>query len=149
MIYINNLNFLIDKLVERLGIEKVPFVFLDIEDDSILDFSDKIKIVINKKYENNFLETIKCITHEYRHIFQMFWSKMMNDEYAVLWKNELKRYEKSNNNYKTYLTQMIEIDAFAFTKVFIEENTLYSITFDNKEFEKIIDLYIKNNKAML
>ena len=82
---------LAERVVEYLGIEMVPTQFDDtIADDSRLITRPTIKIIINGKYRDDYLECAKAITHEMRHLFQMLWARLMNDAVARRWKEAFK-----------------------------------------------------------
>mgnify|MGYP004636365749 CR=1 FL=1 len=49
----------------------------------------------NDRYKNNFIESAKCITHEMRHIFQIYWANLINDKIARIWKEELAQAKSS------------------------------------------------------
>ncbi len=72
-----------EKVAGYLGIDLIPIEYANLEvDDSRLILKPISKIVINIRYENNFIESAKCITHEMRHIFQIYWANLMNDKLA-------------------------------------------------------------------
>ena len=59
----------------------IPIEYKNLEiDDSRLILKPIPKIVINVKYEDNFTESAKRITHEIRHIFQIYYVNLMNDK---------------------------------------------------------------------
>ena len=103
-------------------------------------------IWINNKYDSNYEECAKAIAHEYRlcisiiicPCFQMNlqrWIKEMND--AVNTSN-------INETGSNYISQEIELDAFAFTKFNFESITVKSKI---KGYDEIIDKYIIHNKT--
>ena len=70
-----------EEVADYLGIDLIPIENANLEiDDSRLILKPIPKIVLNVKFENNFIESAKCITHEMRHIFQIYWSNLMNDK---------------------------------------------------------------------
>jgi hypothetical protein len=70
-----------EEVVDYLGIDLIPIEYEKLEiDDSRLILKPTSKIVINVKYENNFIESAKCITHEMRHIFQIYYVNLINDK---------------------------------------------------------------------
>lgn len=74
------------KVADYLGLDEIPIEFGKIEDDSILITKGIPKIVINEKYNGNYLECAKSITHEYRHAFQImmirFYKKVNKNLYG-------------------------------------------------------------------
>jgi hypothetical protein len=135
-----NLIKLCIRIANRLGIDPLDIKFEDLTDDSRLYIKENY-VAINKKYENDYEECAKCIAHEYRHIFQLFYVNIFNDDRSKRWKKELQGAVNSSNmdgDGTNYIVQEIELDAFAFTKYYLEE-------FENiKVFNKIdkLDLYI-------
>ena len=110
------------EVTDYLGIDLIPIEYENLEiDDSRLILKPIPKIVINIKYKNNFIESAKCITHEMRHIFQIYWDSLMNDKFARIWKEELAQAKSSanidvnSNEYNDYSLQVIELDVFAFS----------------------------------
>ncbi len=138
-----------EEVSEYLGIDLLPIEYekLDV-DDSILVLKPTPKIIINKKYENDFVESAKCITHEMRHIFQIYWASLMNDKHARIWKEELAQAKSSaninvnSNEYNDYSLQAIELDAFAFSQLYLRRNNIF-FKYENKEFQRLVEEYIK------
>ena len=79
---------LCERIADRLGIDPLEIRFEDLSDDSRLYIKDNY-VAINKKYENDYVETAKCIAHEYRHVFQIFYVQIFFDERSLRWKKEL------------------------------------------------------------
>ena len=87
-----------EEVADYLGIDLIPIEYENLEiDDSRLILKPIPKIVINVKYENNFIESAKCVTHEMRHIFQIYYVNLMNDKLARIWKKELAQTKSSAN----------------------------------------------------
>ena len=154
MIFKDKLDNFISGLVDYLGIEKVPIEFSNvIKDDSRLVLQPKVKILVNNKYNNNYLECAKAVTHEYRHWFQLNWVSYMDDNLSKRWSKAFKNaisLENADllNNIEestTYAMQDIEIDAFAFTKYYLEKYEGLVVIHPNEQYEDIIRLYITSN----
>lgn len=138
-----------EELADYLGIDLIPIEYENLEiDDSRLILKPTSKIVINIKYEDNFIESAKCITHEMRHIFQIYYVNLMNDKLARIWKEELAQAKSSANinvnsrEYNEYSLQTIELDAFAFSQFYLRR---YNILFkyEDKKFQSLVEEYIK------
>ena len=130
------------RIANRLGIDPLDIKLEDLTDDSRLYIKENY-VAINKKHENDYEECAKCIAHEYRHIFQLFYVNIFNDERSERWKKELQGAVNSSNMDNTgsnYISQEIELDAFAFTKYYLEN--LEGIQVVNK-IDKL-DQYILN-----
>ncbi len=145
---------IVNKVVKKLGIEEVPIVFdASITDDSRLELRPTVRIVINEKHKDNFIEYTKCIVHEYRHLFQIFWARLMNDDIARRWKEELSKAISSSNldqnSIEDYYFQELEIDAIAFTQVFLKQQYGIIVIEKNEKYQQIIDLYKIRYKHMM
>lgn len=154
----SKLNKLTNRIVDYLGIEKIPVEFSNtITDDSRLVLKPKIKILVNSKYIDNYIECAKAIVHEYRHWFQLNWVYIMDDELANRWKiafskaSSLENADLLNNQNDSinYIMQDIEIDAFAFTKHYLRKYEGIDVIHPNKQYEDLIKKYIEiNNRIM-
>ena len=135
------------EVAEFLGVEPLEIEFDNIDDDSRLCIKEE-KIIINEKYKGDFLECAKCITHEMRHVFQLFYVELFDDDTSRRWKKELAVAVNSSNindDGSNYFTKEIEIDAFAFTKYYLEHH--YNIKAPSKisGLDMILDAYIDKN----
>ena len=138
------------RIANRLGIDPLDIKFEDLTDDSRLYIKENY-VAINKKHENDYEECAKCIAHEYRHVFQLFYVNIFNDERSERWKKELQGAVNSSNmdgNGSNYISQEIELDAFAFTKYYLEkfENMKVRIKIDG--LDNVIDKYIIVNSHL-
>ncbi|MBP3503523.1 MAG: hypothetical protein J6K18_00140 [Bacilli bacterium] len=138
-----------EEVAEYLGIDLIPIEYENLEiDDSRLILKPISKIVINIKYENNFLESAKCITHEMRHIFQIYWANLMDDKFARIWKEELAQAKSSaninvnSNEYNDYSLQAIELDVFAFSQYYLRNRNIY-FKYEDKRFQRLVEEYMK------
>lgn len=149
---------LISSLVHHLGVDKISYEFSNnIGDDSRLIIKPNIKILINERFKNDFYESAKALVHEYRHWFQINWVYYMDDTLSRKWKNaynkaiSLENADILNNidDSTTYAMQEIEIDAFAFTKYYLEKYEGLVVVHPNEQYEKIISKYIELNKNIM
>jgi hypothetical protein len=139
------------RIANRLGIDPLDIKLEDLTDDSRLYIKENY-VAINTKYENDYEECAKCIAHEYRHVFQLFYVNIFNDERSIRWEKELQGVINSSNmdsNGSNYIAQEIEIDAFAFTKYYLEkyENMKVDNKIDKLDF--YIQEYIRGSKDIL
>lgn len=146
-----NLKMLCIRIADKLGVAPLEIKFEDFSDDSRLYIKDNY-VAINKKYENDYVETAKCIAHEYRHVFQIFYVQIFSDERSLRWRKELQSMINSSNinaSGTNYLSQEIELDAFAFTKFYLEnfENIKVENRIDG--YDQYIDIYIEHAKAIM
>lgn len=99
-----------------------------------------------------FIACAKAITHEYRHVFQIFYANMFNDERAKRWRSELSTLVNTSNmdnEGMNYINQELELDAFAFTKYYLMNYE--SIIVKNKivGYDEVINKYISFNYKFL
>ena len=107
---------------------------------------------INKKYENDYEECAKSIAHEYRHVFQIFYVNLFSNERSKRWKKELQGVINSSNmdsNGSNYIAQEIELDAFAFTKYYLEEFEYIEVVNKIDKLDFYIQEYIRGAKDIL
>ena len=149
------LDELAKRIVNYLIVEELEIKFDKIIDDSRL-YPKEGLIVINEKYKDNYIECAKSLAHEYRHVFQIYYANLMNDELAKIWREELGTAKNSNNininnatEFTEYSLQMIEIDAEAFAIYYLR--TFENINVSRKEewFQKLIEVYIKKYQDRL
>lgn len=138
-------------VAEYLGIDPLPFKYAEIGiDDSRLDIKNGY-VLISNRYSLDTLETAKCLTHEYRHAYQIFYAAMRKDALASLWRKELEGAVNSETmeDSTSYYGQLLELDAFAFTKYYLDvyENT--SVVHKDSNYEKLINAYITKNSDIL
>ncbi len=137
-----------DEVAEHLGIAPLPIKFEELgEEDSRLYIKEEY-VGISIKYKNNYLECAKSITHEYRHVFQMFYANLFNTETAVRWKKLLVTQINSstmNEDGSNYINQELEIDAFAFTKFYLREFEHINVENKMNGIDEYLDAYIMKN----
>ena len=133
------------RIANRLGIDPLDIKFEDLTDDSRLYIKENY-VAINTKYENDYEECAKCIAHEYRHVFQLFYVNIFNDERSERWKKELSNFVNSSNMDNegiNYINQELELDAFAFTKYYLENFESIKVISKIKRLDQHINKYIK------
>ncbi|NLC96854.1 MAG: hypothetical protein GX675_04710 [Erysipelotrichaceae bacterium] len=142
---------LCQRVADRLGVEPLDIKFEEMIDDSRLYIKEEY-VAINKKFENDYVECAKAIAHEYRHIFQLFYVNIFNDERSERWKKELQGAVNSSNMDNTgsnYISQEIELDAFAFTKYYLEEFENIEVVNKIDKLDFYILEYIKRSKDIV
>ena len=144
------MNELMKKIANHLGLEPIPIKYEDITDDSRMYF-EKGYIAISCKLKDNYEECAKCIAHEMRHLFQIWYAKLMNDERAIRWKEEFQHGINSSNmtRVEEYLSQELELDAFAFTKYYLETYEGIEVVHKVPMYEKLIEAYIRKNREIM
>ena len=139
------------RIADQLGIEPLDIRFEDLTDDSRLYIKENY-VAINKKYENDYEECAKSIAHEYRHVFQIFYVNLFSNDRSIRWKKELQGVINSSNmdsNGSNYIAQEIELDAFAFTKYYLEEFENMKVVNKIDKLDLYIHEYIKRSRDML
>lgn len=141
-----------NEVADYLGIDPLSIKFEDlVEEDSRL-YTQEEYVGINVKYKNDYLECAKAITHEYRHVFQIFYANLFDTETAIRWKQLLATHINSatmNENGSNYINQELEIDAFAFTKFYLKQYEHIDVKNKMYGLDKYLDAYIiKNIKIM-
>ena len=141
-----------NEVADHLGIDPLSIKFEDlVEEDSRL-YTQEEYVGINVKYKNDYLECAKAITHEYRHVFQIFYANLFDTETAIRWKQLLATHINSatmNENGANYINQELEIDAFAFTKFYLKQYEHIDVKNKMYGLDKYLDAYIiKNIKIM-
>jgi hypothetical protein len=135
------------RVADRLGIDPLDIKFEEMIDDSRLYIKEEY-VAINKKFENDYVECAKAITHEYRHVFQIFYANMFNDDRARRWRSELATLVNTsnmNNNGSNYIDQELELDAFSFTKYYLEKFEGIQVVNKIAGYDEIIGKYISIN----
>src|SRR5690554_6717848 len=120
-------------------------------DDSRLYIKEEY-VAINKNFENNYVECAKAITHEYRHVFQIYYANMFNDDRARRWRSELSTLVNTsnmNNNGSNYISQELELDAFSFTKYYLDKYESIILNNNIAGYDEMIDKYIRINKDLM
>lgn len=136
-----------EQIANHLGIEVLPIRFLPIDPDDSRLYPKEGYVAINEKYKDNELETIKSIAHEYRHAYQIYYAKYMNDNLANIWKEELAVVK--NGEQSGYMGQALELDAFAFTKWYLGRHLGLDIVHPNVEYERVICAYIEKYERIM
>lgn len=134
-------------ICDVLGIEPIPVIFEDgLEDDSRF-YIKEMYIALSDKI-TKLLEAIKCVAHECKHIEQLIRAKEPTTEQEERWHLcfydafFVKDYD-SEYEITKYALQEIEIDAFAFTQVYIKERLGIDTYYPNEVYQEIINYYIK------
>lgn len=147
----DKLVILSERIADRLGIDPITIKYEELdEDDSRLYVDGNPYIGINNKYKNDYEESAKCVAHEMRHIFQIFYAQLFNDERAKRWMKELSHTINSSNLAEgDYASQELELDAFAFTKFYLEAFEGIKVINKIPGYEEIIVKYIKKNMGFM
>ncbi len=116
-------------------------------DDSRLYIKEEY-VSINIKFENDYVECAKAIAHEYRHIFQIFYANLFSDDRAKRWREELSTIVNTSNmddEGSNYISQELELDAFAFTKNYLNEYESIKVKNKIDGYDEVTDKYILLN----
>lgn len=147
----NKLMKLSERIADRLGIDPLEIKYEEMyPDDSRLYIHGTPYIAISTLYKDNYIESAKCVAHEMRHVFQFFYAELFNDERAKRWLKQLSHQINSSNlDEGDYGSQELELDAFAFTKFFLETFEGIEVINNIPGYEKYVVEYIKKNKGIM
>ena len=133
-----------DKLCEILGVDKLKIIRKEIKEDAILDLINN-QIIISSKYNDSIIESKKALIHEMRHQYQLYCIALdiKEERMRKMWAFELKYDEPIfKSEYRNLL--FTEIDAYAFTKIYMKREYDFNIKYSNK-YEKIVKDYLKTD----
>ena len=139
------------ELCEYLGLEMIPVVCEDIEEDSRYYFKDDF-IIISPLMLESYTDALKSLVHEIRHQYQYKCANnpntKENPELVNDWRHEfsnLKRPVDPSNqeSVNEYFSMMTELDAAAFSKWYLEwKYDIYTVH-PNIIYDEFISRYIK------
>lgn len=130
---IENLNDIEYILLEILVLPTIPVITEDIPEDSRLDFENQA-IVISRKLILNKIEAVKCLVHEYRHLYQ---------QVILQTAPEHPLYNKWHKNLKNMKNIVVDInDPEEYTKCFFKKYLNQELICFNEEIEEVFDKYI-------
>ena len=141
-----------NEVAEHLGIDPLPIKFEDLGDEDSRLYLKEEYVGINIKYKNDYLECAKSITHEYRHVFQIFYASLFTTETAIRWKKLLATQINSstmNEDGSNYINQELEIDAFAFTKFYLHRYEHLNVENKIEGLNEMLDAYIEKNISIM
>lgn len=139
------------ELAKYLGVDMIPVICEDIDEDSRYYFNDDY-IVISPLMLETYINSLKSLVHEMRHQYQYKCLKDQtikeNPELVESWKEELsverKPLDQTNQeSVDEYYSLMVELDAYAFTKWYLKNKYDIYITHPNIIYDEIISQYIK------
>lgn len=142
---LNDIEYILSKV---LVLPSIPVIAEDIPEDSRLDLENQA-IVISRKLILNKTEAVKCLVHEYRHLYQQVILQTAPEH--PLYNKWLKNLKNMKNTivdvndpeeYTSYLLQPLELDAFAYTKYFFKKYLNQELICFHEEIEEVFDKYI-------
>ena len=137
-----------NEVAEHLGVNPLPVKFEELDEEDSRLYIKEEYVAINIKYKNDYLECAKSITHEYRHVFQIYYANLFDTETAIRWKKLLATQINSstiNEDGSNYINQELEIDAFAFTKFYLKQYEHIDVKNKMNGLDKYLDEYILKN----
>ena len=132
-IFKETLDELQDRLCNILGVEKLEIIRKEIKEDAILDLINN-QIIISNKYIDDIVESKKALIHEMRHQYQLYCIALdiKEERMRKMWAFELKYDEPIfKSEYRNLL--FIEIDAYAFTKIYMKMILMLNIVINMKK----------------
>ena len=132
-------------LSDLLGVEPIPVVVEDIEEDSRF-YTKDLYISISEKLIGNEVEALKCLIHEYKHYQQYMCIiyNMTEVPFYKKWKEEFEIKDIKDLTYEEIICQSVEIDATAFAKYILKEWFDIEINHPDPLYNKVLQHYIKN-----
>ena len=134
---------------DYLGVVPIPVVVDEMMEDSRY-YVDENYISLSKKCIKDKLEACKALSHELRHYFQHLVIKLdLNEEYKDVWKHEFANAievtdPNSEEQLLKYITQAIEIDAFAFQKYMIRQYFDIDLEIYGFEYDMLLEFHIED-----
>lgn len=145
------------RIAEHLGVEDLPYEFVYLKDESSrLELKPKARILISDRFLTKYAYAAYCLAHEYRHVFQVYWASLMDDDLARLFREDMVNAKNSDNingnneeELLEYSIQTIEVDAEAFAVYYLR--TFEDIYLKNEQewFQRLIEAYIRKYKNRL
>lgn len=142
-------------LAKYLGIEMIPVICDEIEEDSRFYFKEQY-IVISTKMLEKYSDAAKSLIHEVRHQYQQVCINDPNTKenpiLVKLWKedmpklfNPLTYLNLEGDN--PYLSNVCELDAHAFSKWYLNEKYHIETHFPQFEYDALLDLFAEKYYA--
>lgn len=145
------------RIADHLGVDNLPIEFVELGDeDSRLELKPISKILISDRYLTKYDYAAYCLAHEYRHVFQIYWASLMDDDLAKLFREDMANAKNSgninvnvNDELMEYSIQAIEVDAEAFAIYYLR--TFENINFKKEQewFQRLIEGYIRKYRDRL
>lgn len=151
------LKLLGNRIADHLGVDILPIEFVELSvEDSRLELKPTSKIQISDRYLTKYNKAAYCLAHGYRHVFQIYWASIMDDDLARLFKEDLASAKNSeninvndNNELMEYSVQVIEVDAEAFATYYLKKYENIELRKKPEWFQRLIEAYIRKYKDRL
>ena len=130
-------------LCDYLGVEPIPVIVDDIEEDSRY-YPKEAYIVISSKLIGDEVEALKCLIHEMKH-YQQYMCVIHNITSAPLleeWKEDFKTNCAKATSYEEQMALSVEVDAFAFTKYIMDKWFNIKTNHPDYIYDEILSRYI-------
>lgn len=128
------------KLSRYLGLDLIPVVVEDIKEDSRY-YIEEDYISISSSLILNYIESLKCLIHEYRHYYQKYCitkkNVKENKDLIIKWKKDFKK-----NLANETICSAIEVDAYAFTKYILKSWFHIEYNHHDHKFNQLLENYI-------
>ena len=139
------------RIADHLGVDELPIEFDYLKDESSrLEMKPKPRILISDTFLTKYDYAAYCLAHEYRHVFQIYWASLMDDDLARLWKQEMASAKNSSNmdvnneeELLEYSIQTIEVDAEAFAIYYLRTFENIYVKKEQEWFQRLIEAYIR------
>ena len=135
------------RLCDFLGIEPVPIMFEEMEEDA--RYYDKLDYIgISNKFVHDEIESMKSVIHEVKHLHQKYCISHKNEKLKLAPSILIKQWEedfKINQRLvppDQVMCMPVEVDAFAFTKYILKE--WFNIDYHHYDltYDAVLTIYI-------
>ena len=135
------------QLAAYLDVNELPIVSEQIEEDSRMMFKDEY-IILRNDIALNYVEALKAIAHEYRHFYQYtcIREKRTNEPLMKFYIEDFIKINSTGYNpfdQDSYFSLIIELDAFAFQKYYLDKFLNIKTSYPNKIYDEILNNFIK------
>ena len=138
-------------LCDYLGIDMIPVICEDIEEDSRFYFKEQY-IAISPRMLEKYSEALKSLVHEVRHQYQVKCiyddNTKENPQLVLLWiedypklLNPLLKFDPDAG--QKYLTNICELDAHAFSKWYLKEKLNIETSYPDPLYDDFLTTFAK------
>ncbi len=139
----------LNMLSEEMELDPIPVTYEEILDDSRFCIKDEY-IEISNIFRNNFLESLKCLIHEFRHYYQVNLLKTKSN-FTYIEKEWMKEFknpvvmseERTDEEVTRYCFQFNEIDSYGYTQVIIKKYLNIDLVHPSSNYQTVISKYIE------
>ena len=124
-----------------LGVEPIPVVFQEMEEDA--RYYDKGNYIgISTKLINDEVEVIKCLIHEIRHYYQHICVDYndTNEPQLQSWVNDMQK-DYNSLDPSEAICLSVEVDAYAYTKYIMKKWFDIEVVYPDMMYERVLTAF--------